>query len=108
MEYSEADRAPQVQKEDHFQEEIPLVGLAYSLGRGLRRRVWRISRGSRRILRMPSRKAGSILLGRRALVSTFNRDPLASIGVLDACSGMGTVSLVTRVALKMATVRQLK
>lgn len=89
----------QVQKEDHFQEEIPLVGLAYSPGLGLRRRAWRISRGSRRILRMPSRKAGSILLGRRALVSTFNRESFTSIGVLDTRCGIGALSRFAQVAL---------
>jgi hypothetical protein len=48
---------------------------------------------------MPSRKAGSTLLERRAQVKTLNRDPFTSIGVLDACGGIGTLSRVTPVAL---------
>lgn len=71
--------ALQVQKEDHFQEEVPVIDWVRRTVPALRHRAWRTSRGSRRILLMHSRKAGSTLLERRAQVSTVNRNSCMSI-----------------------------
>jgi hypothetical protein len=57
-----------------------------------RRREWRTSRGSRMILLMHSRKAGSTLRERRALA--VNRDSFASIGIFHQSGGVGRAVIV--------------